>query len=382
MQKEILPLTSLRGIAAVAVVLFHINQVSPSMSPLAQNVIGRGYLWVDFFFVLSGFLLASRHGAEFCRGFELRRYGSFLVRRLARIYPLYILVSLISLPFFFFSTDLVSIADIPAGVPGSGEALWLLANTLMVQSWGGASSLIGPAWSISAEWASYLLFPILAAGLLSSHRLAALICGGLAIALLSLVAAHDPAGKLNVYEGGVFPVMRCIAGFSLGLLSSRAAVSLRLKRWTAGDFVFIAALAVMAALFAVGTVDVVVALAFPVLVICAANNRGVIGRSLSWRPLVLLGALSYALYLIHYPLLHLMMSAAEQASVELSDFNTGLWLAAQIAILLAGAALLHFFVERPARRFVCDLPRRLRRYRPKAASVMGFYRLRNTSRSM
>jgi peptidoglycan/LPS O-acetylase OafA/YrhL len=351
------------------------------MSPLAQNVIGRGYLWVDFFFVLSGFLLASRHGAEFCRGFELRRYGSFLVRRLARIYPLYILVSLIFLPFFFFSTDLASVADMPTGMPGSGEALWLLANALMVQSWGGASSLIGPAWSISAEWASYLLFPILTAGLLSSHRLAALTGAGLAVALLSLVAAHDPAGKLNVYEDGIFPVMRCIAGFSLGLLSSRAAVSPALKRWTTSDPVFLVALALVAALFAVSTVDVVLALAFPVLVICAANNRGVIGRSLSWRPLVLLGALSYALYLIHYPLLHLMMSAAERASVELSDFNTGLWLAAQIAILLAGAALLHFFVERPARRFVCDWPRRLRRYRPKAAPVMGFYRLRNTSRS-
>jgi peptidoglycan/LPS O-acetylase OafA/YrhL len=66
MKKEIRPLTSMRGIAASAVVFSHFSQNQSLPSAALQNVIGRGYLWVDFFFTLSGFVMAESHGLDFC----------------------------------------------------------------------------------------------------------------------------------------------------------------------------------------------------------------------------------------------------------------------------------------------------------------------------
>src|SRR5215469_14862557 len=91
---EIAALTSLRGVAAVGVLLLHFrNQFGPTINPdRFTHFFVRSYLFVDFFFILSGFVIALSYGSMFSRGINLRDYIAFLIKRLARIYPLHIVL--------------------------------------------------------------------------------------------------------------------------------------------------------------------------------------------------------------------------------------------------------------------------------------------------
>ena len=84
---EIRALTGLRGVAALLVALYHINPnwIAPTAT---GRFVGKGYLWVDLFFVLSGFLLAMNYARLFAGGWSLRAWLDFLLHRVARIYPL------------------------------------------------------------------------------------------------------------------------------------------------------------------------------------------------------------------------------------------------------------------------------------------------------
>ena len=86
---EIRSLTGLRGVTAMLVAAYHFY---PVQSPLLSRTVGRFYLWVDLFFVLSGFVMALNYGRMFRDGFSGEAFGEFLLRRLARVYPLYIVV--------------------------------------------------------------------------------------------------------------------------------------------------------------------------------------------------------------------------------------------------------------------------------------------------
>lgn len=350
MKKEIRPLTSMRGIAASAVVLFHFFQNQSLPSAALQNIIGRGYLWVDFFFMLSGFVMAESHGADFCGGFRFAAYRNFLFRRLARIYPLYIVLTLALLPFIRsqpFPHDAY-----PAIGAGAGRIVfWDIANILMVQAWGLAPSAVGPGWSLSTEWASYLLFPLLIGAALYSRRITASALGVIAAMSLFVVARYGINGQMNVYYGAPLPVMRCVAGFSLGLLAWRLAASRLVLRLTTGDTSLGGALVVLAILFATCNNDAVVVLVFPAVIICAANNRGRIGRALSVRPLLQLGAFSYAIYLVHYPLLHCLQPLLRGTMAGLPPIlGEGMMLLCVLLAALIVAAILHHLVELPAQR--------------------------------
>src|ERR1700704_1066654 len=95
--RDIRSLTSIRGIAAWWIVLFHFREYTPLLDNASTgHVIGHGYLAVDLFFELSGFVIALNYG-RFFRNLNLAEYLRFLGRRLARIYPLHLLMLLVFL---------------------------------------------------------------------------------------------------------------------------------------------------------------------------------------------------------------------------------------------------------------------------------------------
>src|SRR5690242_15715766 len=94
---EIRALTGVRGVAASLVAIYHFSPTKEMAPGLLRNVVSRGYLWVDLFFVLSGFVIALNYGQLFASGFSRRAFATFLVRRVARIYPLYLVVVLTGL---------------------------------------------------------------------------------------------------------------------------------------------------------------------------------------------------------------------------------------------------------------------------------------------
>jgi peptidoglycan/LPS O-acetylase OafA/YrhL len=163
--KEQLPsLTALRGIAALWVVLYHYSvQCFPNLDIRAYTyVVEKGYLAVDMFFMLSGFVMAHVYHQRFAKSVS-DNYWSFIVARIARIYPLHLLILLLFVATAFASHLMAStlqdsLRDIPLGGSRSLEAL--IANIFMLQGLKASNlSWNYPAWSISVEFIAYLLFP-------------------------------------------------------------------------------------------------------------------------------------------------------------------------------------------------------------------------------
>ena len=288
---RIAPLTGLRGIAAVSVLLYHISH-NPAFAAWAFPLFSRAYLCVDLFFVLSGFVISIGYYERVVRRPGAASYGDFLVNRLARVWPLHFVVALV-----FLARILLNVSgEQPVALTPAN----IVTNLLMVQSWGwGTQALAGNSWSVSTELVAYLLFPLVA--ILAFSRWA--WAQGLAAAgLLVLVATlgHGSRGPLDVNDAdSVLPVLRCLAGFSLGVIAYRLVQDPRCEKWLGGEHGFWGAAALIALAFLIPRGDVVVALAFPLLVMaCYYNGRS--ARALLANPVSFhLGLISYSIYLWH-----------------------------------------------------------------------------------
>lgn len=344
MGNEIRSLAGLRGVAALWVAWHHICREPGFEAPFAQPVLLRGYLAVDLFFVLSGFVLSLAYADWFLNGTSLRGVLAFMARRLARIWPLHAAVLLVLLAAY----HVIGGAPLPA--------LLVSANLGLVQAWGFGASLNPSSWSLSTEFAAYLLFPLLAPVVLRGERNAgaALLAGaGLLALALALAAATTTRryGPLDVPDDrSLAPLLRCLGGFVIGMASYRlcrrpAAGALLSRPGVAG-----AACAGLLVAVAAGVTDLLLYPLLPVLVAALAVSRGWSARVLAAPPLHWLGVVSYALYLVHFPLLHVAiggLSPSFMASIALFVF------------MLGAALLAHLAVERPGRRLGLALASRV-----------------------
>jgi peptidoglycan/LPS O-acetylase OafA/YrhL len=155
--REIRPLTSLRGVAAFAVVLQHFPATAQTLTPQwIPSSASHGYMAVDFFFVLSGFIMSL----TYLPGFVARgrsAFPDFMVKRVARIVPmnLFALLALVVAGFLSRRLTGANMFFDDARLPFN-----LAANVLMLQGLGIGQNLNGPSWSISTEFAAYFLFPV------------------------------------------------------------------------------------------------------------------------------------------------------------------------------------------------------------------------------
>lgn len=372
MKAEVRSLTGLRGIAATLVMLYHFNYTllpcggAPS-GPLRQ-VIGHGYLMVDLFLVLSGFIMAMNYGAMFAGGRAREAYPVFLLRRVARVYPLFLFITLALLAIRLLGLDgPLDLRGMLAG-PIAGRAV---ANLLMVQAWGIADSIAPTSWSLSAEWAAYLLFPLLCLGTLSGRPRLAVASAALAAACLGWVAATPDAvageacrhGPLDVWTPAtVLPVLRCVACFVLGLVAFRVSGLQIVRRIASRAATGWALCGIAAALMALPGTDLPLVAVFALLIVALAHGRGGAGAVLASPLPYLLGELSYAIYLLH-PCLRgvvdpVLTSLHARGHGNLAVYGT--------ADLLGGAAVialafpLHRLIETPGRRMVRRLERIVR----------------------
>jgi peptidoglycan/LPS O-acetylase OafA/YrhL len=176
---EIKPLTGIRGVAAFLVMLYH-YATTPTFSGFHLAELRKGYLCVDLFFVLSGFILALRYGDRFKRTLSRSSYAAFLQARIARLYPAYVVITLLYYAKWVFN------------ISGTNATPYRLqdfvANALFVQSWGfPARPIIGDSWSVSVECFAYLAFPLLVFAALERSRIAAPALTATAVGMLIFI---------------------------------------------------------------------------------------------------------------------------------------------------------------------------------------------------
>ena len=375
-RQDIPALTGLRGAAALWVALYHLVLPAGFVTGLAAAMLGRGYLAVDLFFVLSGFVMALTYGGLFRDRPDAATVGRFLLRRIARLYPLYGLILVFRFVYTALRYGSFALPRPWIAAPLVHPALDVPANFLLIQAWGLSSSSIGTAWSISTEWGAYFLFPFLAMLVLWRGWRTALIVTAAAVALIPAVAILDGAGgyhagALDAWNGlTARPLMRCLGGFVIGMalwrLSGMPAVARIAGAWPARAGVFV----LLVGLIAAGAPDIAIYPLFPAAVLCLATGRGV--TVFAWRGLVWLGEISYALYLLHIFLLHPLDVTRAGARLMLDPpLADAASLACIFAMLLGASDLCHRRIEIPGRAFVMRLGEGLRYLQPRQEKALA-----------
>jgi peptidoglycan/LPS O-acetylase OafA/YrhL len=331
---ELLALTSIRGIAAWWVVLFHLRLLLvPWLPGGVIDLLAQGNLAVDLFFILSGFVIALNYGDRLAG--DWRATGDFLFRRFARIYPLHLLI-LAGFAFYVGAAILFGSATVGGQDPG-----YFLASLLLVQNWGffGALKWNVPAWSISTEAFAYLLFPVLLRLFAARRRpswLLALLVLLLGLSVPAFFAATGFAFPDAVPQTGLF---RCVVQFAMGMLLCELWRRLRGRAWAMPFLGAAVALGLAYAFFGIP----VVALAWAALVLGLAFTRN---TPLDTPFLVWLGRISYATYLCHY----LALTIFKYLFVDTGKPVPPGLLALYLAAVIAASALLYHGFERPAQR--------------------------------
>lgn len=351
-------LTGLRGIAAWWVVLYHLRLSLTKLIP-ADGIaaLGTGYLAVDLFFLLSGFVMWLNYGERIATG-GVRETLRFWWRRVARIWPLHVAILALLLP---FALVLRVTGRDAAGYPLAELPLHLL----LVQNWGFTSELSWnhPAWSISTEAAAYLLFPVMVLGF-GRKRLGPVACIAVVVALAAaLHALYALTGHASLGEAiPQLGLWRCIAQFAMGAVLCRLWQQWRDRRWAAAGALAAAALLLAARLLGLAE-TACLPLAFACLLLAVALDEGPLARRLGSRGPRWLGDVSYATYLAHVPLLVLFKLVFVGADLQLSAVDLALYLAALVAL----SATFHRWLERPAQSWLRQHPPFLGR-RPGAAA--------------
>ncbi|MDD7966395.1 acyltransferase family protein [Actinomycetospora lemnae] len=374
---EIPALTGLRAVAAVWVLVHHLSFLPVSgyagwFEPVAP-LIAAGPLGVDLFFALSGFLLARSYLDRWRGAPGPRQALGFVWARVARVWPLYAVVVVLAGLWCAARAVLGSDGVITwqGAQPGLDPLSWLRQLT-MTQMWdtGGIDgvSFVLPAWSISAEWAAYLAFPLLAGGAWFLRGRPRPV-----LAVLAVLAATPTAGVavLNAVEGswGGFWAVRLAAGFTAGMLTwlvvRRVPRTRTVSRWAhrllllalaeVAVVVYWAATAPATATLSADARVFLAAPLMPVVIGALALTDGPVARALGTRPLRHGGRISYALYLVHFLLIEMALVAMTRIPALAPDTAAAALLVPHLVVVsVALAHLAYRFVEEPAQVWMRD----------------------------
>jgi peptidoglycan/LPS O-acetylase OafA/YrhL len=285
-------LDTFRFFAALGVVLYHFEGHLSALRPHPSDSLDRFQSLVDFFFVLSGFVLMHTYGERIVDGAD---YLDFLRKRIARIYPLHLATILGCL----LIGAIVWWLQIPVRERTMFDLHQLGQNLLLIQAWGTTSSqgFNGPAWSISAEFFVYLLFPLFV-WILTKLQPWAVLCLAALFAVSAELLRHAlglPPLYLATYD---FGMARAVPTFLAGMAVYRIVTALpaRPVSWL---WPGVMSLAIVALMLAKAPMPSIIVL-YPVLVgLIAAAERGGTETWLGAPALVSLGNASFAIYMLH-----------------------------------------------------------------------------------
>lgn len=317
-------LDGLRGVAALLVVIYHVNEgFAFAAGEAVIGTLNHGYLAVDFFFMLSGFVLGYAYDDRWqAAGRGRLTLGSFFLRRLIRLHPMVLAGAVVGAVAFVVQG---SVQWDGTPVPFSAVMLALLCALFFIPAMPGGPyevrgngeifPLNGPAWSLFFEYIANVAYALLLRRL--STRMLAGLTGVLAVVLAWFtcgdVAGYGMFGVGWTFDGVNFPggLVRLFFPFTAGLLLSRVFRPVRIR----GAF-WLCSVALLA-LFAVPYVEgragglclngvceaVCIIVIFPLILWLGASGRTT--DAFSSRTCKFLGDLSFPLYITHYPLMYL-----------------------------------------------------------------------------
>jgi peptidoglycan/LPS O-acetylase OafA/YrhL len=350
-------LNALRGFAALSVVVYHVHlKILHTGHSSFLFLFERGYLAVDMFFILSGFVLMLVYSQHATWGkLNLYSYLSFISKRCARIFPVHWLVLSVLfllectkyLPFVYKKLDALSL-------PFSSEKsiYSLLTNIFLIQNWGLNNGFTWnvPAWSISAEWFTYLLAPLLMIGLNffkegSKPILGWLLFNVMLITSVLILSASRHASLDIGYNGGN---LRMFIEFLMGGCLCLVYMQLKHSGFKGFDWLALAAGLGIIVLQLSGAPDLAFPALLSLLILCVALSTQKVRHILSHNSLFYLGEISFSLYLVHQ-----IFVTTLGKLLHLGSFPVNLtYLVACLVLSTLSAHYMYNWVELPVREFL------------------------------
>lgn len=315
-------LDGLRGVAAIIVVAFHIFEIY-SPSPELQ-IINHGYLAVDFFFALSGFVLGYAYDDRWGKSMNIKQ---FAVRRLIRLQPMVIAGATFGAMLYYFG-----LAHIDTTTVGTLMLVWLLSclllptnSSLDIRGWGEGYSLDGPQWSLAFEYIANILyalfirrFPKWLLGMFVACAALLSVDVAFNLDIFGMLAGREAERYTMIGGWSLAPTQlyvgftRLLYPFFAGLLVYRIG-----GRLHAGRMSFALCSAMIAGILLMPRVGIgaaewtnglyeafCVLVMFPVILMIGAGTMTQGERTTrlcNW-----LGRISYPLYITHYPLIYML----------------------------------------------------------------------------
>jgi len=332
---QIRQIDGLRGIAVLAVVVYHFVPASLS----------GGFIGVDIFFVISGFLIGSILWRELTTRGTIS-LGAFFLRRIRRLAPAYFVMAavtavvayLVLLPFEFreFGKSLIASVVYLSNVHFFREAGYFdIASE---------NKVLLHTWSLSVEEQFYLALPLLVLLLRRSPRLLVGALVAIFIASLAACVLLTPRAPTATFFLFPFRAWELLAGVLLAIAFAERNLSARYGAWVSwfGIGFIAASLVLIRPGHGFPGYQVVLPIIGTTMLLANVRDRNPVNAALAWPPLVFVGLISYSLYLWHWPVLTLSSYFRDGYA---SPTETVAWLAVAF-----GVSILSWrFVERPVR---------------------------------
>ncbi|MBF4472568.1 acyltransferase family protein [Flavobacterium sp. HJJ] len=320
-------LDGLRGVAAILVVLFRILEVF-SGGDHTKQLINHGYLAVDFFFLLSGFVIAYAYDDRWGR----MTLSGFFKRRLIRLHPMIVVGMTIGAVCFYYGIS--EMFPVISGTPFWKMLLvmvlgWFLMpvpGSLDIRGWGEMYPLNGPAWSLFFEYIANLVYALVLRRLSNAIMWILVIISGAALIHLAVMS---PIG--DVIGGWSLEPAQLKIGFTRlafpflgGILLRRTFVGGKCsKAFLMSSILLVAVLAFPRVgdhetLWMNGIYDsLIIIVVFPVIVYIGANGR--VKGDVAQRLCKLLGDISYPIYITHFPILYVFYAWVDKNKITMED---------------------------------------------------------------
>jgi peptidoglycan/LPS O-acetylase OafA/YrhL len=386
-------LDGMRGVFALAVALYHFYA---GVWVIEQTAFHNLFLLVDFFFVLSGFVIWNAYSAKVEDGPAV---AGFLIKRFGRLWPMHaaVLAALLVLELAKLAISSTTATE-TAAFSGTSSVESLFASVFLVHALGLFQEPVwnGPSWSISVELFAYLVFLPVAMAPKAMRALVAVVL--LIIALAAVIAGGE-------YLTGTtrFGFPRCVAGFCAGMLVAIAGRRLPAGGKAPGVAMELAVAAALVVVMTSVTSTAQTLWALPVFVLGVhvfARSRGPVSALLTTPVFQYLGERSYCIYIVHFLVVRSLFRAGQvfEASTGATIFEPYLWrtmggeaeiwivassgivgdllaYAIYLTAVLVAAEIGYRLVERPSRRWfrrVADRTEARLRGRPETlASLPG-----------
>jgi peptidoglycan/LPS O-acetylase OafA/YrhL len=370
MDKQIGALTSLRGIAALIVAVHHfayytLPQTGKFLSSYS-HFFKNGYLCVDFFFVLSGFIMAYMYANDFYGQVDKSDYWKYLRARFARIYPLHLFTLLV-----LVGLELIKmIAGDSSAFTDKFNLTALAANIFLLQAfdlncpplfWCG-TYWNEPAWSISVEFVIYTLFPFILYSILRLKPRGDLIfCICTLLAMFLLI--KFTRGNLDSIIG-LPSIARCSLESTFGIITYKVH-----QRITYRNTVMPTAITAIAMLWILsvmhswtdkyrGIHDWSILPACSILILAVSNqSHRASAKILNSKILIYFGTISYSIYMVHWCLLELLkrfwlsrLDPTFGRGLSVAQCSIGLMIF--LLTTISAASITHRFIESPMRTYL------------------------------